>query len=200
MFLHFRLFVNQLALQLLAEVFRDPLLIANPQTLYQRHVAEINSYLRRCGHSRDDAEDLTQEVFTRLLSTARPLHRHHLRAYLYTVARNLSTDVYRRQQIAPVSYVPQEHYCDVPDPTPSLDRVVFGRQQLTAVHNALAALPVNTRHAFELYHFGDFTIADVAAKLNLSISRAWVLVKRATLHVHASLHECAVGQVSNHAS
>ncbi len=176
-----------------AGFFRELLLTGNPQILYQKHAAEINSYLRRCGHSRDDAEDLTQEVFTRLLGTARPLHRHHLRAYLYTVARNLSTDVYRRQQIAPVSYVPQEHYCDVPDPTPSLDRVVCGRQQLMTVRNALAALPVNTRHAFELYHFSDLTIAEVAAKLNLSISRAWLLVKRANLHVHASLHKRAVG-------
>lgn len=175
-------------------------MIGNPQILYQRHAAEINSYLRRCGHSRDDAEDLTQEVFTRLLGTDRPLHRCHLRAYLYTVARNLSTDVYRRQQVAPVSHLSEEDYCDVPDPTPSLERVVFGRQQLMTVQNALNTLPANSRHAFELYHFGDLTVAQVAAQLNLSISRAWVLLKQASLHVHACLHDSAVGHMSKRAS
>lgn len=192
--------VNRPARLLRAGLFRELYLSGDPQVLYQRHAAEINSYLRRCGHSRDDAEDLTQEVFTRLLGTSRPLHRHHLRAYLYTVARNLSTDVYRRQQVAPVSSMPEENYCDVPDPTPSLDRIVFGRQQLLTVQKALATLPANTRQAFELYHFGDLTVTQVAGKLNLSISRAWALVRQATLHVHTRLHETAVGRLSDCAS
>jgi len=163
----------------------------NPHLLFQTHAREINRYLRKCGHNHEEAADLTQDVFTRVLSADRPGCDSNLRAYLYTVARNLSTDVYRRQRIVRIDYVPAEDYLDIPDPTPSPERVISGRQQLEAMARALAELPPKTRQAFELHRLRDHTISQVAKELDLSISRAWTLVQRAGAHIRARLHDSA---------
>ncbi len=161
----------------------------NPQLLFQKHAGEINRFLRKCGHGQDEAADLTQDVFTRLLGAPRLGRDDNSRAYLYAVARNLSTDVYRRQQLARFADITEDHYHGIPDPSPSPERIVSDRQQLQAMDRALAELPPKTRRAFELYRFGDLTITQVAGELGLSISRTWTLVQRACLHVRASVRD-----------
>jgi len=157
--------------------------------LFEKHSREINHYLRKCGHGQDDAADLTQDVFMRVLCTTTPARDQNLRAYLYTVARNLSTDVYRRRQIVRFADISEEDYRSIPDTNPTPERIASDRQQLKAMSRALAELPPKTRQAFELYRFGDLTIAQVAGEINLSVSRTWMLIQKACAHLRTSMEE-----------
>jgi RNA polymerase sigma-70 factor (ECF subfamily) len=165
--------------------------------LFEKHSQEINHYLRKCGHGRDEAADLTQDVFMRVLCTTSPARDQNLRAYLYTVARNLSTDVYRRRQIVRFTDIAEEDYRSIPDPNPTPERIASDRQQLMAMSRALAELPPKTRQAFELYRFGDLTIAQVAGEINLSISRTWMLIQKACAHLRKSVQEDAALEPSS---
>ncbi|WP_237173558.1 RNA polymerase sigma factor [Paracandidimonas lactea] len=156
--------------------------------LFQRHAREINHYLRKCGHGDDDAADLTQDVFVKVLHAAPPACVCNPRAYLYAVARNLSTDVHRRRRIVQIAPVAHDSLGDIPDPTPDPERVAAGRQQLAAMRKALLSLPEQTRRAFELYSFRDMTIAEVAGELGLSVTRTWVLIQRACTHLRSVRH------------
>jgi RNA polymerase sigma-70 factor (ECF subfamily) len=73
--------------------------VAAVGVLYDRHQPIIYRYVRlRVGHDRQ-AEDLTGEIFTRML-TSLPRYRatkKPFRAWLYRVAHNLIVDHYRRQ-------------------------------------------------------------------------------------------------------
>lgn len=157
------------------------------ELLFQKHAQEINRYLRKCGHGRDEAADLTQDVFVRLMGAAQPKHDGNQRAYLYTVARNLSTDFYRRHQAARISNIPDHAYSNHPDPVSDPERAISNRQQIDALRRALEELPPKTRRAFELYRLRDLTMTQVAAELNLSVSRTWALIHQACHHVRETV-------------
>lgn len=60
------------------------------ETAYARYRARIYGFLVRLSRDRDLADELFQETFVRLAENAHRLHADtNLRAYLYTVARNL---------------------------------------------------------------------------------------------------------------
>jgi RNA polymerase sigma-70 factor (ECF subfamily) len=66
--------------------------------VYDRFRARIFSFLARLSSDRALAEDLTQETFLRLASHAQSLTPEtRLRAWLFTVARNLQRDHRRRR-------------------------------------------------------------------------------------------------------
>ena len=159
------------------------------ERLFQKHAREIDRFLRKRGHRPDLASDLTQDVFLRLLSSAPPKHRDSPRAYLYTIARNMSVDHYRRAQVLQKEYLTDNAYHSISDPAPGPEKVVHYRQNLATVNHALSELPEKTRRAFELYRLGDMTINEVADELSLSSSRTWTLIRRAYLHLRANLDD-----------
>lgn len=67
--------------------------------LFEQHSREINQYLRKCGYVYGGAADLTPDAFKRVPRSTVTARDDNLSAYLYTVARNQSTDVCRRRQI-----------------------------------------------------------------------------------------------------
>ncbi len=67
--------------------------------LYQRHVAAVYRYVRSRTASDDEAADITQSVFIKAMSS---LDRFRpgspFAAWLFRIARNASTDAYRRRR------------------------------------------------------------------------------------------------------
>ncbi|TNL09691.1 RNA polymerase subunit sigma-24 [Kosakonia cowanii] len=157
--------------------------------LFQKHAGEIDRFLRKRGHQPDVASDLTQDVFLRLLTSAPPQQNDNPRAFLHTIARNISVDLYRREQVIQKEYLTEEEYAEISDPSPGPDNIVQHRQSLATVDRALSELPEKTRRAFELYRLGDMTINEVADELGLSYTRTWTLIRRAYLHLRTSLDD-----------
>ena len=68
-------------------------------TLYRATSAGLRRYLLRLTRSPDDAEDLLQESYIRLLTTEVPvMEPPALKSYLYRMATNLARDGYRREE------------------------------------------------------------------------------------------------------
>ena len=63
-------------------------------------------------HSRETAEDITQETFLKLLESKEYRDRGRALQYLYTIARNLCTDEYRRIKTCPLDEESQGSYSD----------------------------------------------------------------------------------------
>jgi RNA polymerase sigma-70 factor, ECF subfamily len=67
--------------------------------LYDKFRRPIHSYIYRLLGSQDDADDLTQEVFTRAYVAWNDLYdRENLSPWLYRIATNLSVDLLRRRK------------------------------------------------------------------------------------------------------
>ena len=85
--------------------------------LYEAHVETIYGYIGYRVHSDEVAEDLTSEVFLRMV---RGLQNYRyqgfpFRAWLYRIASNLIADYYRQQGKHPTSSVTDEFISHDPD-------------------------------------------------------------------------------------
>jgi len=79
------------------------------RTVYERFKRPIHSYIYRLLGSREDADDLTQEVFLRAHVVWHDLHDHdHLSSWLYRIATNMGIDLLRRRQR--LSWWPLSHH------------------------------------------------------------------------------------------
>lgn len=73
--------------------------IADFGTLYEKFRRPIHSYIYRIVGSQEDADDITQEVFTRAYLAWNDLYdRGNLSPWLYRIATNLCVDLLRRRK------------------------------------------------------------------------------------------------------
>lgn len=157
--------------------------------LFVRHARDIKAALRRRGLTEEAAADLTQDTFVRVLVSppGGAAAIHNPAAYLFRVARNLGIDHQRRERILTRVELSTEDFAAITDPSPSPEVAVYDRQKLALTTVALAELPERTRVAFKMHRIDEMTIAEVAAELGLSASRAWSLIREAYEHIDARL-------------
>ena len=107
--------------------------------LYDTHVQAVFKYVRLRVDSTAAAEDLTAEVFLRMVR-ALPTYEHKgipFRAWLYRIAANLITDHYRQNRKAETVPIVEEYESEDPDP---FDHVALGENH-ARLRQALQALP-----------------------------------------------------------
>ena len=132
---------------------------------------------------RASAEDVVQEAWLRFSTRSgqdeqitQPL------AYLYTIVRNLALNwTSRAAKHGPVS-VPAPTMESVAADEPSAERVLYYRDELRLLQEAIGELPERTQTAFYLYRIDGWTLQQVADRLGVSVVRAHQLVKEAGLH------------------
>ena len=77
----------------------DDASVADFGTLYEKFKRPIHSYIYRLLNSQEDADDITQEVFTRAYVAWNDLYdRGNLSPWLYRIATNLCVDLLRRHK------------------------------------------------------------------------------------------------------
>ena len=127
--------------------------------LYDRHLDEVYRYAWYRLRSDAEAEDVTSEVFQRALS-AMPTYepRRPFLAFLYTIARNVVADRFRRAR-------PQASFEDAiahPSDLPGPDEVAGRLDDARRVRAAIAALTPLQQEIVVLRFLQDRTTAEVA--------------------------------------
>ncbi|MBP0581136.1 sigma-70 family RNA polymerase sigma factor [Labrys sp. LIt4] len=166
-------------------------MVLDIRTLFLRHAKEVSTALRRKGVTAENAADLTQETFLRLLSAEAHAELNHAnpQALIHRIARNLRVDQQRRERLVLRDDLADEAVAAISDDRPSPETIVIDRQRLAIVAAALADLPDRTRQAFQMHRLGEKTIGEIAQELGLSTTRTWTLIREAYLHVRARLQE-----------
>ena len=150
--------------------------------------ALMNYFLRRV-RDRAEAEDLTQEVFLRIVR--RPAEElENAEVFLFTIAANLLRDRARR---AASRRKADHRSLDDPDGdlahSPSLiearapDRVLMSQESLGEVLRALDELGERTRDIFILYKLEKMKHREIGALYGLSASAVEKYVRKATAHL-----------------
>ncbi len=102
--------------------------------LYERHVDAVYRYAYFRLRSDAEAEDVTSEVFQRaLVAMSRFEPRRPFLAYVYTIARNVVADRFRRARPAASFEDALEHPSEVPGPEESSIRADEARRLRTAI-------------------------------------------------------------------
>jgi RNA polymerase sigma-70 factor (ECF subfamily) len=116
---------------------------------------------------RETAEDLTSDVFVRLLDAVRDRHAPHktLRGWLYSVASHIVIDYYRKQYR---SRQEVELTDMMVGPGASPAERAMKKQTLESLHQALSQLTDDQRNVISLRFGYDLPIKDVAHMLGKS--------------------------------
>ena len=157
--------------------------------------ARVLGFVSRRVRSREDAEDIAQEVMLRIHRHSADLeHADRLGGWVHRIAANAIADHYRR---AARREVPSGQATDVPevgsDPPPaavegSVDDV---RRELAACLSPLIErLPPLYRQALEVTELGGLSQVEAAAELGLSVSGMKARVQRARRQLREQLLEC----------
>ena len=126
---------------------------------YITHRDELLVYASsRLGNS-VEAEDLVQNVFLRLLTSDRMITEVTLPALVYTIARNLITDFYRRR----THFDDYEHYLKNTDSIDDSAGSVLSIRDITEqLERGLARVPENCREIYRLHIYGGMKVAEIS--------------------------------------
>lgn len=144
----------------------------NFQELYDLYANEVYKFAFWLSGDRFEAEDITAETFVRVWVRFSTIRTETLKAYLFTIARNiyLKNMQKKRKQV-----VLTENY---PDKNPELEKIIDSRNELRRVRSILQNLPETDRAAFVLRVQHDLPYAEIARILQISLSAAKVKVHR----------------------
>jgi len=157
--------------------------------IYREMGPAIFRFCRRALPTREDAEDATMEIFSKLWEGKLSQYdeTRSFSAWLYRVAANHCWDILRRRKIRQdketedVENVPLEH----PDPS-QLDRMI---EQKTSeeVRHALQKLGARARMALVLRYYSDMSYDEIADALGVRRAFVGVVLLRARHELRQAL-------------
>ncbi|HEY43284.1 MAG TPA: RNA polymerase sigma factor [Anaerolineae bacterium] len=140
--------------------------------LYESYATEVYRFALWLTGDSFDAEDITSETFVRAWLHNSRIRTETLKAYLFTIARNvyLKQQRKRKHQV----FLDDAH----PDPAPGPEKVVDSHLELMRVRNVLQSLQEIDRTAFVLRVQHELPYIEIARILGLSLTAAKVKVHR----------------------
>ena len=143
-------------------------------SLVRRHKTPIFNFVLRQVRSRTTAEDITQDVFVRVVQNAASFkHEARFTTWVYTIARNVCTDHHRKMSLRRHPSLDQAAGKDPDGPTLG-DRIADShpsaaadRQTMSAdigkrISTAVEKLPPEQREVFLLRQFAKVPFKDIA--------------------------------------
>lgn len=144
--------------------------------MYRELQPVIRRFLAARLGNESDAEDVTQETFIKLEQTAAKETIDNPKALAFSIARNLSVDLIRRNSRARTRESAYSEKTidlaggDYVDPTPTPEQSVAGRKEVERVLDSLSALSPKVRQTFVLHKIDGHPYADVARLMGISKS------------------------------
>ncbi|HYC70161.1 MAG TPA: sigma-70 family RNA polymerase sigma factor [Opitutaceae bacterium] len=133
----------------------------------QPHEPALRSYLRGRFPRLRDCDDVIQEAYARLLREHEAGRVRHVRAFLFTAARNVALDVFRRRQHAGEN-ITHSAPTDVVEERPDAGESLSQRQELELLAAAVRNLPERCRQVVMLRYLKGCSYKEIAALLAIS--------------------------------
>lgn len=154
--------------------------------LFTAHRARLEAFARRRGAAPQDAPDLVQDAFLRLLAAGSTGSATEDTRLLYAILRNAALDRRKsatRRAAAAARIAPEQVPQGEADP-----EVSFGsRQALDRLLIALRQLPATTQEVMILRRVEGLPMAEIARRLDIPLSTAEKHLLRAIRHCAAAL-------------
>jgi RNA polymerase sigma-70 factor (ECF subfamily) len=144
--------------------------------VFEQHGSALHRYFRRLTGDAGAAEDLTQEVFLRVVrGGARYEPRERERAWVFRIARNVLLDRHRQNSRAPSVEFRAESVTAAPQATRA------------SLREALSHLPADEREAFLLREIGGLAYGEIAAATDSTVPAVRSRIYRARLALRDKL-------------
>ena len=133
---------------------------------YERHRPWIYAYVCSCLKQREDAEDLTQDVFLRLLECKQMIRPDTVESFIRTVARHLVIDHVRRRD--KYREITAYMFDTAPRAECNTDSRCIAADLSQREHDVLRRLPAQRRRVYALVRFGEKSVAEISEAMGLS--------------------------------
>lgn len=134
----------------------------------QPHETALRAYLRSRFPLLPDCDDVIQETYRRLLREKDAGRIRHTRAFMFTAARNVALDVFRRRKTAGTEPIPHSGAIDVVEERPDAAEALSQRQELEILTDAVRTLPDRCRQVIMLRYLKGCSYKEIAGLLDVS--------------------------------
>lgn len=171
----------------------------NISAIFKKYQAQLKGYISKRGLSKEDSEDVLQNVFYQLAKVdlaANPIEQ--ISGWLYSVARNQIIDRKRKHKEEEMPYYADDSEDgsfivevtkvlfdeDASPETEYLHSLVWEELEL-----ALSELPDEQREAFELTELEGFSFKEISAAINVPVNTLISRKRYAVLHLRERLKD-----------
>jgi RNA polymerase sigma factor (sigma-70 family) len=162
----------------------------------KREQARLRNFIRRRVPDPRDAEDVLQEVFYELVEANRLLMPiDHITAWLFRVARNRITDLFRKKKPERLGEMNVADEGDdrlqledlLPSPDAGPEALYAGHVLLEEIESAIEELPREQREVFVAHELEGRSFHDMAAETGVSVNTLLSRKRYAVLHLRERL-------------
>lgn len=159
----------------------------NVAKLFEEHNQALLRFVSARLHSRQEAKEIAQEAYVRLLKLDEPNTISYLRAYLFRIAANLVSD--RLKQRERRSRLRNLVFFEEQELSPPPESILSAQDELAIVQRAILELPAKCQKSFLLNRIHGLPIDVVAQKVGLTGRMVRLHVARALTHCKTCLDE-----------
>jgi RNA polymerase sigma factor (sigma-70 family) len=141
-------------------------------------ICKLRKLLLSRGRVPHDVEDLMQEAFLRLQVYCRDHTVHNTEAFMVQTTLNLSAEQARRAQVRRGAGV-ETQLLELLDPAPSPEEIYAMRQRFARARRGLERMSPRSREAFLLHRVDGLSYAQIAERLDISVSMVEKHIARA---------------------
>jgi RNA polymerase sigma-70 factor (ECF subfamily) len=116
-----------------------------------------------------DVDDLVQEAYIRVLQAQTHAPISSVKAFLFTTARNLVVDHFRRCQLASIDPIAEISELTVLEDKPGISETISHQQELEILTQAIQSLPERCRQVLTLRKIYGLSQKEIAAQLGISV-------------------------------
>lgn len=155
------------------------------ERLFNEHNTALLRFIAAKIGSMEEAEEVVQEAYVRLLQLDCPSTVSFLQAFLFKTASNLAIDRLRqRGRRSNVISLPEVDFA-VFNLTP--DRQLSGEQAITIVNAAVTRLPPKCREAFLLHRVHEMHVEEIAKRMGIGVCMVRRYIARGLEYVRQCL-------------
>lgn len=157
------------------------------ERLFREHNRSLVGFLTARLGSEQEACEVAQEAYVRLLRLDHPTASSFLRAHLFHIAANLAIDRLRHRVLrarTPLDELFQDLLF-----TPTPEHQALASEEVDVMRRALQELPAKSARAFTLYMLVGLDVHSIAEQMQLSERAVRWHVQRAFEHCRAKLGE-----------
>lgn len=165
--------------------------------IVERYQHKIYGYVKRLVGNETDAEDITQEVFLKALTSLRSFREESsLQTWLFRIATNLCRDMHRRRQ-REKGWLPlwrrvdgeddsgEENAIEIPDERANPENLVLSAELNEMLLQAIDRLPLAMREVLVLHDMESMSYEEIACALGIPLGT----VKSRLFHARARLRD-----------
>jgi RNA polymerase sigma factor (sigma-70 family) len=164
------------------------------ERLFRDHNDSLVRFLTLRLQSRQEAREVAQEAYVRLLQLERVDVASFVRAYLFRIAGNLAIDRLRRRATESRFQEP-ELFSDLFEKPPDPETLALERERMEQIRGFLDELPETVRDAFMMFRMEDLDQETIARRLGVTDRMVRNHITRALMYCRLRLEGLAPADV-----